>query len=68
MIEARDPYTEGHCERLARYAAMLGDSLSLDSGQLDTLYRGAFLHDVGKIAIPDRVLLKRSRSPHANTR
>jgi putative two-component system response regulator len=61
MIEARDPYTEGHCDRLARYATLLGASLGLDAADLDTLYRGAFLHDVGKIAIPDRVLLKRGR-------
>jgi putative two-component system response regulator len=61
MIEARDPYTEGHCERLARYSAMLGESLGLDKAELDTLCRGAYLHDVGKIAVPDRVLLKRTR-------
>src|SRR4051812_12405199 len=61
MIEARDPYTEGHCERLARYAAMLGESLGLAPAELATLYRGAFLHDVGKIGIPDRLLLKRGR-------
>src|SRR5579864_4769659 len=61
VIEARDPCTEGHCERLAEYATMLGKQLNLDRAQLDALYRGAFLHDVGKIAIPDRVLLKKGR-------
>jgi putative two-component system response regulator len=61
IIEARDPRTEGHCERLARYATELGASLHLEQSDLDALYRGGFLHDIGKIAIPDRVLLKKSR-------
>jgi putative two-component system response regulator len=57
-IEARDPYTQGHCQRLAGYATALGVQLELDDDQLVALYRGGFLHDVGKIAIPDAVLLK----------
>jgi cyclic di-GMP phosphodiesterase len=61
IIEARDPYTEGHCERLAAYATALGVGMDLTQGDLDTLYRGAFLHDIGKIAIPDSVLLKQGR-------
>ena len=61
IIEARDPCTEGHCERLTDYATTLGKHLNLDQADLDALYRGAFLHDVGKIAIPDRVLLKKGR-------
>jgi putative two-component system response regulator len=61
IIEARDPCTEGHCERLAEYATALGKRLNVDRAGLDALYRGAFLHDVGKIAIPDRVLLKKGR-------
>jgi putative two-component system response regulator len=61
IIEARDPYTEGHCERLADYATALGRRLELDQTDIDALYRGAFLHDVGKIAIPDRVLLKKGK-------
>jgi putative two-component system response regulator len=61
IIEARDPCTEGHCDRLSDYATTLGRHLQLDQADLDALYRGAFLHDVGKIAIPDRVLLKRGR-------
>lgn len=61
MIEARDPYTEGHCERLAAYAVAVGRRLDLDKSDLDALYRGAFLHDIGKIAIPDRVLLKKRK-------
>jgi len=57
-IEARDPSTQGHCERLARYATTLGKSLGLDQEDLDALERGSFLHDIGKIAVPDCVLLK----------
>jgi len=61
IIEARDPCTEGHCDRLTDYATALGRELRLDRADLDALYRGAFLHDVGKIAIPDRVLLKKGK-------
>jgi putative two-component system response regulator len=58
IVEARDPYTEGHCERLAAYATALGAALGLSQFDLDTLHRGAILHDVGKIGITDGVLLK----------
>ena len=61
IIEARDPCTEGHCERLTDYATSLGRRLNLDEADLVALHRGAFLHDIGKIAIPDRVLLKKGR-------
>jgi putative two-component system response regulator len=61
IVEARDPYTEGHCERLARYATALGTALDLPPTDIHALYRGAFLHDLGKIAIPDRILLKKGR-------
>jgi len=61
IVEARDPYTQGHCERLATYASALGARLGLDQQDLDALYRGAFLHDIGKVAVPDRVLLKPAR-------
>jgi putative two-component system response regulator len=57
IVEARDPYTEGHCERLAEYATALGAALGLPQTDLDALHRGAFLHDIGKIAIPDSILL-----------
>ena len=60
-IEARDPYTKGHCQRLATYATALGTRLGLADDQLVALNRGAFLHDVGKIGIPDAVLLKAGR-------
>jgi putative two-component system response regulator len=60
-IEARDPCTNGHCQRLAKYATALGTRLDLADDQLVALNRGAFLHDVGKIGIPDAVLLKSGR-------
>jgi putative two-component system response regulator len=65
VVEARDPCTQGHCERLARYATALGIRLNLDQLDLDALHRGAFLHDVGKIGVPDSVLLKKGTlTPH----
>jgi putative two-component system response regulator len=57
-IEARDPYTAGHCDRLARYAVGLGKALGVEESMLKALWLGGFLHDLGKIAVPDRVLLK----------
>ncbi len=59
-VEARDPYTEGHCERLARNAADLGRYLGLDDESLVALARGGYLHDLGKIAVPDEILKKGS--------
>ena len=59
-IEARDPYTDGHCQRLAEHAAALGARLNLEEEQIAVLHRGGLLHDVGKIGIPDAVLLKTS--------
>jgi len=61
IVEARDPYTEGHCQRLADYATALGAALGLSQVDKDTLARGAALHDVGKIGLPDIVLLKEGR-------
>jgi putative two-component system response regulator len=64
-IEARDPTTNGHCQRLAHYATRLGRTLGLDDSDLAALERGGFLHDIGKIAVPDRVLLKDGKlDPH----
>jgi putative two-component system response regulator len=61
VIEARDAYTDGHCQRLAGYATALGTAIGLGDDQLAALYRGGYLHDVGKIGIPDAVLLKTGR-------
>jgi len=51
-VEARDPYTEGHCERLAQNASDLGSFLGLDEESLLALRRGGYLHDLGKISVP----------------
>jgi putative two-component system response regulator len=57
-IEARDAEPNGHCERLGELAACIADRLGLSPQEIDRIRLGAVLHDVGKIAIPDRVLLK----------
>ena len=57
-IEARDAYTEGHCHRLAEYALALGRRAGLPPDDLNALHRGGYLHDLGKIAIPDSILNK----------
>ena len=59
-VESRDPYTEGHCERLARNASNLGRHLGLDEESSVALRRGGYLHDLGKIAVPDEILKKGS--------
>ena len=60
-IEGKDPYTHGHCERLADYSARLGRQLALPEEQLTALRRAGIVHDVGKIAVPDAILLKPGR-------
>jgi putative two-component system response regulator len=57
-VESRDPYTEGHCERLAENASNLGRHLGLNEESIVALRRGGYLHDLGKIAVPDDVLKK----------
>jgi putative two-component system response regulator len=57
-IEARDPYTAGHCVRLAARAMAFGERLGLGEDDLKALRLGGFLHDLGKIAVPDGILLK----------
>ena len=57
-IEARDTYTGGHCERLARYGVAVGEALGVDAGTIRALRLGGYLHDLGKIAVPDGILLK----------
>jgi putative two-component system response regulator len=58
MIETRDRYSEGHCHRMANYAAALGRRIGLSGEDLHVLRRGRFLHDIGMLAVPDAVLLK----------
>jgi putative two-component system response regulator len=57
-IEARDVYTAGHCERLAAYAVALGDALGVSPSLRRALRLGGYLHDLGKVAVPDGILLK----------
>ena len=57
-IEAKDPYTEGHCERLATCAVAVGRVLKLSEDELIALRRGGYLHDLGKVSVPEGILLK----------
>ena len=57
-IEGKDPYTHGHCERLSEYSARLGEHLGFSEDQIIALRRAGVVHDVGKIAVPDAILLK----------
>lgn len=60
-IEARDPYTQGHCQRLATYATAFGAALGLAADEIAALRAGGVLHDIGKVGVPDAVLLKSGR-------
>ncbi len=60
-IDAKDPYTCGHSDRVARVSVRLGRELSCDSKTIETLYLAGLLHDVGKIGIDDHVLRKPGR-------
>ncbi len=60
-IEGKDPYTEGHCERLSTWGVALGRRLALAESEIDALRKAGTVHDVGKIAVPDSVLKKKGR-------
>jgi putative two-component system response regulator len=57
-IEARDPYTRGHCDRLAGLSSRFGQKLGLPEEEITALRRAGVVHDVGKIVVPDAILLK----------
>ena len=57
-IEGKDPYTHGHCERLMNYSVTLGEHLGLPKEQIVALRRAGIVHDIGKIVVPDAILLK----------
>ena len=57
-LDARDPYTAGHSERVSTFSVAIGQELGLDADAVETLRLGALLHDVGKIGVPDEVLRK----------
>ena len=58
-VEAKDKYTEGHCERLSRMSVSMGKKIDLLEKELVMLRRGGLLHDIGKIAIADAILQKK---------
>jgi putative two-component system response regulator len=57
-VEAKDPYTEAHTQRVAESAKRIGARMGLPEDELEVLYRGGMVHDIGKIGIPDHILLK----------
>jgi len=57
-VEARDPYTQAHTKRVAESARRIGRAMNLCAEDQDALYRGGMVHDVGKIGVPDEILLK----------
>lgn len=59
-VEAKDPYTSGHSSRVAKYSELIGKYLNLSEQDLKTLHIGGLFHDIGKIGIPDSILLKDS--------
>jgi HD-GYP domain-containing protein (c-di-GMP phosphodiesterase class II) len=67
-IDAKDPYTRGHSERVARIAVCLGRQLMLGTDELSNLYLAGLLHDVGKIGVEDHVLKKPDRLTPAEYR
>jgi putative two-component system response regulator len=60
-IEGKDPYTQDHCARLSDYASRLGERLRLPAEHLTALQRAGIVHDIGKVAVPDTILLKPGR-------
>ena len=57
-VEAKDSYTRGHSDRVSEYSVLIGEKLGLSEEELKTLRIGGLFHDIGKIGIPDKILLK----------
>ena len=57
-VEAKDPYTRGHSDRVSEYSVLIGEKVGLSEEELKTLRIGGLFHDIGKIGIPDKILLK----------
>jgi len=60
-VEAKDPYTRGHSDRVAEYSVLIGERLGLSDDDLKDLRIGGLFHDIGKIGVPDSILLKESK-------
>ncbi len=58
MVEERDTYTAGHSKRVAKYSQLIAREMKLSDEECQLIYRAGILHDIGKIATPDNVLLK----------
>jgi putative two-component system response regulator len=58
MVDLKDSYTGGHSTRVGAYSREIADELNLDDDELETIVLAASLHDIGKIGVPDHVLLK----------
>ena len=68
-VEAKDPYTEAHTQRVAEAARRIGVRMGLAEEDLEALYRGGIIHDIGKIGVPDQILLKPGAlEPHETDR
>lgn len=60
-VEAKDPYTRGHSDRVSEYSVLIGKKLGLSEKDMKTLQVGGLFHDIGKIGIPDSILLKEAK-------
>ncbi len=60
-VEAKDPYTKGHSDRVSAYSVLIGQKLGLSEDDIKTLRVGGLFHDIGKIGIPDSILLKEAK-------
>src|SRR5579884_3710924 len=60
-VEQRDECTGAHCQRLASYSVALGEALGLSKGEVRALHRGGYLHDIGKVSVPDAILFKKGK-------
>ncbi len=60
-VEAKDPYTKGHSDRVSAFAVLIGEKLGLTKEEIHTLRIGGLFHDIGKIGVPDSILLKEAK-------
>ena len=60
-VEAKDPYTRGHSDRVSEYSVLIGKKLNLPEKEIEKLRLGGLFHDIGKIGVPDSILLKTTK-------